>query len=155
MEIGRVTVAATLIAAAGLSIFAGSDAQARLTRDAEPVKLFAFDIDPDCQSPDCLPEEGAFYPGRAQKEGAQFNGEPLQVPRGSDVEFTNVSSEHHNLTAVKRRFGKPIFGSTDHVPQGTSSMLTTQYLRPGMYAFFCDHHPTTMFGLLEIVPSSP
>lgn len=119
--------------------------------DADPVRLFAFDIDPECQSPDCVPEEGAFYPGRAEKSGARFTGESLQVPEGTDVEFTNISSEHHGIASFKTRAGRPVFESTEHVPQGTSSLLGTQFLRPGTYAYFCTHHPATMFGLIEIV----
>ena len=136
----------------GAIFLSGVPAGAQLPSfDADPVQLFAFDIDPDCQSPDCLPEEGAFYPGRAEKSGAQFTGETLQVPEGTDVEFTNISSEHHGIASFKTRAGRPLFESSEHVPQGTSSLLGTQFLRPGTYAYFCTHHPATMFGLIEIV----
>lgn len=126
----------------------GSD----LRRDADPVKLFSFDTNPDCRSADCLvPGDGAFYPGGATRNGSQFDGQALQVPVGADVEFTNISSEHHNIVSFAKRRGKPIFGSDEHVIQGATSTITTRYLRPGVYPYFCGHHPTTMFGLIEVV----
>lgn len=117
---------------------------------AEPVQLFAFDVDPGCAAPDCIPQDGAFYPGRAQKQGSEFSGDALTVPQGTDISFTNLSSEHHNIVAFKRRHGKPLFESEAHVTQGMTSEVSTQYLQPGTYSYFCGHHPTTMFGVIEV-----
>lgn len=122
--------------------------------EADPVRLFAFDVDPECRAADCLLVDGAFHPGAAQRSGSGFAGEPLVVPRGADVEFTNLSSEHHNIVSVAKRFGRPLFASDDHVLQGMTSTVTTRYLKPGVYPYFCGHHPATMFGLIEITPGA-
>ena len=146
----RVAVVSVLLISV-ISIPAGAPA-ARVAQDVDTVQLFAFEIDPGCSTPDCLaPEDGAFYPGRATKNGAQFSGEPLEVPEGADVEFTNLSSEHHNIVSFKRIGRRPAFATGEHVMQGQSSTMTTRFLRPGVYAYFCGHHPITMFGLIEVV----
>ncbi|MDQ4059372.1 MAG: plastocyanin/azurin family copper-binding protein [Actinomycetota bacterium] len=136
------------------SLLALGEAARGSPQGAEPVQLFAFDLDPGCSSTDCLPADGAFYPGRARRQGKSFSGTPLQIPEGTDIEFTNLSSEHHNIVSFATRRGRPLFASDEHVLQGSSSSIRTRYLEPGTYAYFCGHHPTTMFGVIEIVEDS-
>jgi plastocyanin len=135
----------------GLVLAIGNARAALLPDDPEPVQLFSFDFDPACRSSNCIPEGGTFYPGRAEKKGARFKGEAIRVPEGTDVKFTNISSQHHAIASFKKADGQPLFQSSEHVLTGTSSLLGTQFLRPGTYPYFCPHHPTTMFGLIKIV----
>ncbi|MCA1824909.1 MAG: hypothetical protein LC640_11750, partial [Frankia sp.] len=101
----------------------------------------------------------AFYPGNATStDGKRFTPDPyqypagpLRVPVGSNVQFTNTSYFTHSVMAFARKGGAPLFRSPSSVEPGHQALLVTRSLKPGVYAYFCTHHPDGMFGLIEIV----
>lgn len=96
---------------------------------------------------------GYFVPGTAIYDGKQFQGEPLQVPQGSNVTFVNTDyaplTNAHAIVSFKRHHGVPLF-SSGLVKGPGQGLLVTSNLKPGVYPFFCSIH-YGMYGLIQIV----
>ncbi len=99
---------------------------------------------------------GLFFPGTALSNGGSYIGEPLVVPKGADLRFTNLDvsafSGAHKITSFKRvrRGGKsiPLFSSKAVEGPG-DDLVITSHLKRGTYDYFCSIH-SGMFGLIEV-----
>lgn len=97
---------------------------------------------------------GLFYPGTlVQVYGAEY-GTPYEVPRGSDIRFTNTDVEQaantHCMVSEKRakRTRRPLFVS-DCIKGPANTLVVTSHLKPGIYKFFCPIH-FGMLGAIEV-----
>lgn len=93
--------------------------------------------------------EGYFLPGQLPCPGCPTI--PLTIEEGSNVEFRGMDEEPHQVTAKKKRGGRPLFKS-GAVKNGASTLMLTANLKPGVYQFFCFFH-TDMVGTLEVAES--
>jgi plastocyanin len=132
--------------AAALLALSGVPASAAPSARAGEVPLFAGGGTPLTN--------GAFFPGTAVYDGSKFQGQALQVPQGSNVQFVNLDyaplTNGHKVVSFKynKKTGKPFFTSPMVNGPGQALMVTSK-LKPGVYPFFCSVH-SGMFGLLEI-----
>jgi len=96
--------------------------------------------------------EGWFFPGTVPCEDFNCTSVPLTITRGTDIKFTGMDEEAHQMTSFdKKGRGKkkrPVFKSA-LVAQGQSDIIETSKLKPGTYRFHCNVHPA-MLGVLEI-----
>jgi plastocyanin len=99
---------------------------------------------------------GVFFPGTAlPRSDGGFDGmEPLQIQRGTDIEFVNLDeaslSNSHEMRSLKRRKGRPLFSSEQLTRPGQTALVVTSNLKPGVYPYYCSVH-TGMWGRIEIV----
>ena len=98
---------------------------------------------------------GIFFPGTAvPREDGSFDGEPIQLQQGTDVELINLDeatvANSHKMISLKRRKGRPLFQSGTLSRPGASDLVITSNLKPGIYPFYCPIH-NGMWGQLEIV----
>ena len=98
---------------------------------------------------------GLFFPGTAVCLGANCQGVPYRVARGSDVRFYNldtavVANNHRILSHDLTKRGRPLFMS-DTIGGPGSTLVKTSHLKPRTYAFYCSVHPG-MEGIIEITP---
>jgi hypothetical protein len=95
---------------------------------------------------------GYFFPGTAIYDGKQFQGVPLQVKQGQNVQFTNLDystvTNAHEILSFKRKNGRPVF-STPLVKGPAQVLMVTSNLKPGIYPYFCAVH-YQMFGEIQI-----
>ena len=100
---------------------------------------------------------GYFFPGTALYQNGEYVGAPLEVTRGSNVQFVNVdhfivSGGGHKVVSYDRikKNGKsvPLFASkmVDGPGQDT---IKTSHVKPGVYPFFCPIH-SGMVGQIEV-----
>ena len=100
---------------------------------------------------------GVFFPGTAMPNN---DGSltpvlpPIEIQQGTDLEFINIDeatvSNTHKLVSLKRRKGYPVFSSDTLRSPGSSDIVTTSHLKPGVYEFYCATH-AGMWGQIEIV----
>ena len=100
---------------------------------------------------------GVFFPGTAlPNDDGTITAvlPPVEIPQGTDVEFTTLDEaavgNGHKLVSLKRRKGKPVFSSDVLSRPGSSSLVITSNLAPGIYPFYCTLH-AGMWGQIEIV----
>ena len=100
---------------------------------------------------------GVFFPGTAlpNNDGSvDAVLPPVQIKQGTNFEFTNLDEatvgNGHKLVSLKRKKGRPVFSSDLLSRPGTSTLVATSNLPPGIYPFFCTVH-TGMWGQIEIV----
>jgi plastocyanin len=98
---------------------------------------------------------GVFFPGTAvPREDRGFDGEPIEIQQGTDVELINLDeatvANSHQMISLRRRKGRPLFGSDQLTSPGDTSLVTTSNLKPGIYPFYCPIH-NGMWGQIEIV----
>lgn len=98
---------------------------------------------------------GIFFPGTAvPRADGGFDGEPVQLQQGTDVELINLDeatvANSHKMVSLKRRKGRPLFQSALLSRPGDSDLVTTSNLKPGIYPFYCPVH-NGMWGQLEVV----
>jgi plastocyanin len=90
--------------------------------------------------------EGFFFPGELPCEGCPTI--PVEIEQGTNIEFRGMDEEVHQVTAKKKRAGRPLFKSAP-VKDGATALVLTGRLKPGSYEFFCFFHPE-MRGVLEV-----
>lgn len=99
---------------------------------------------------------GLFFPGTAlPRNGGGFDGlPPLEVKRGTNVEFTNLDeatvANGHKMVSLKRRKGRPLFASALLKSPGETDLVVTSNLKLGVYPFYCSVH-AGMWGRIRIV----
>ena len=100
---------------------------------------------------------GIFFPGTGIYDGSKyFTVQPLQVPKGKDVDFINldvsaVTNSHQIRSQQLVRRGRrriPLFQSA-LVDGPGSGVLVTSHVKPGIYQYFCTTHGG-MVGFLEV-----
>lgn len=100
---------------------------------------------------------GYFFPGTAVSNDDDYLGPPLEVSKGSDVQFVNldhfiVAGGGHKVVSFKRvnRGGQrvPLFASK-LVDGPGQTLMVTSHVKPGIYPFFCSIH-SGMLGRIEI-----
>ncbi len=100
---------------------------------------------------------GYFFPGTAVNNNGDYEGVPLQVAQGADVQFVNldhfvVSGGGHKVISFDRvrRGGKkvPLFASK-MVDGPGEALVKTSHVKPGVYPFFCPIH-SGMIGRIEV-----
>lgn len=97
---------------------------------------------------------GYFFPGTGIWDGEEIQGEPYQIVRGTDIEFTTfdgtatLGNGHKIKSFKKRKNGRPLFQSK-FVADGETALMITSHLKPGIYEYFCTVH-FQMYGLLEV-----
>lgn len=98
---------------------------------------------------------GIFFPGTAITDGTDVQGAPpVAIDQGNDFEFINLDEaavgNGHKIISFKRKNGRPLFNSKLLSRPGSSSLVITSHLKPGVYTYFCPVH-SGMLGRLEIV----
>ena len=100
---------------------------------------------------------GYFFPGTAIYRQGEYTGVPLQVTKGSNVQFVNldhfiVSGGGHKVVSYERikKNGRkvPLFASKMIDGPG-QDLMKTSHVEPGIYPFFCPIH-SGMTGLIEV-----
>jgi plastocyanin len=82
--------------------------------------------------------------------------EPLEVTKGSNVEFTNLDessvSNIHQIRSLKvnKRTKRPLFSSKPVRSPGDSVTVITSHLKLGVYKYRCTTH-ANMFGAIEVI----
>lgn len=103
---------------------------------------------------------GIFFPGAADcsADGCEPLLPPLQIARGSNIEFVNLDASFitngHRIASFKRKMkgkkkGQPLFYSEQVDGPGTAVVKTSR-LKPGLYYYTCTTH-SPMFGAIEVV----
>ena len=72
-----------------------------------------------------------------------FQPESLTAAVGDSIEFTNEDDAKHNITAEDA-------GLDEDVDAASSTTVDLADLEPGSYDFFCEYHPDSMKGTLEV-----
>lgn len=72
-----------------------------------------------------------------------FQPESLTASAGDSIEFMNEDDAEHNLTAEEADLDEDVEG-------GSSATIDLADVEPGTYDFFCEYHPDSMTGTLEI-----
>ena len=72
-----------------------------------------------------------------------FDPTELSAASGGSIEFTNEDDAEHNFTAEDAGINE------DVDPSGSVSIDLTD-VEAGSYEFFCEYHPDTMTGTLEV-----
>lgn len=72
-----------------------------------------------------------------------FQPEALTAAVGDSIEFTNEDDAKHNITAEDA-------GLDEDVDAGSSTTVDLAEVEPGSYDFFCEYHPDSMKGTLEV-----
>lgn len=105
---------------------------------------------------------GWFFPGTAVFDGEELRGEPYEIEKGCNIRFivsdvAAVANGHQIVSfdqkKVKTKKGKkkrrgPLFRS-EFVAGPGETLVKTEHLKPGTYAYFCAIHDG-MFGLLKV-----
>lgn len=97
---------------------------------------------------------GIFFPGTAFYYEGEYYGPAYQIPRGNDIELTNLDegsiSNGHQMRSFKlKKNGRPKFISARVSSPGESTIVITSHLKPGVYDYFCTNH-FGMLGRIEI-----
>lgn len=72
-----------------------------------------------------------------------FQPESLTAAVGDSIEFTNEDDAKHNITAEDA-------GLDEDVDAASSTTVDLADVEPGSYDFFCEYHPDSMKGTLEV-----
>lgn len=72
-----------------------------------------------------------------------FDPTSLSVGAGNTIEFTNEDDTEHNFTSEDA-------GLDEDADPGSSVSISLADVEPGSYEFFCEYHPDTMTGTLEV-----
>ena len=72
-----------------------------------------------------------------------FQPESLTAAVGDSIEFTNEDDAKHNITAEDA-------GLDEDVDAGSSTTVDLADVEAGSYDFFCEYHPDSMTGTLEV-----
>ena len=72
-----------------------------------------------------------------------FQPESLTAAVGDSIEFSNEDDAKHNFTAEDA-------GLDEDVDAGQSATVDLADVEPGSYDFFCEYHPDSMKGTLEV-----
>jgi plastocyanin len=72
-----------------------------------------------------------------------FQPESLTAAVGDSIEFTNEDDAKHNITAEDA-------GLDEDVDAASSTTVDLSDVEPGSYDFFCEYHPDSMKGTLEV-----
>ena len=96
---------------------------------------------------------GIFFPGTALCVGADCQGVPYEIGRGSNIRFYNldpavVANSHRIVSKRKNKRGRPLFQSETLGGPGTT-LMKTSHLEPGVYPYYCSVH-FGMEGILEV-----
>jgi hypothetical protein len=97
---------------------------------------------------------GYFFPGTMTCNGEDCTSlPPLQIPRGTDIDFVNLDpaavTNAHQIISFKRKRGRPLFKSRRVNGPGRALMVTS-HLKPKVYEYFCSTH-YGMYGRIEVV----
>lgn len=97
---------------------------------------------------------GASEPITTSTACCSFGKASFTIDQGTVATFQNLDpgAAPHDVTAVDRRAGKPLFSSAI-INLGQTPVLGTDQLAPGTYRFFCTVHPTQMSGELVVTGS--
>ncbi len=100
---------------------------------------------------------GYFFPGTAVYQDGEYEGVPLQVAQGANVQFVNldhfvVAGGGHKVISYDRitKNGRkvPLFASK-MVDGPGQTVMKTSHVKPGVYPFFCPIH-NGMVGQIEV-----
>jgi plastocyanin len=72
-----------------------------------------------------------------------FDPSELSVAAGGTIAFTNADDVEHNFTVEDA-------GIDDDLDAGGSTTIDLSAVEAGTYDFFCEYHPDTMTGTLEV-----
>ncbi|MGH2735325.1 MAG: cupredoxin domain-containing protein [Actinomycetota bacterium] len=75
--------------------------------------------------------------------GLKFDTDSLTVASGGSIELVNEDDTEHNLTAEEAELD-------EDVDPGDTATIDLGGVEPGTYDFFCEYHPETMTGTLEV-----
>jgi plastocyanin len=67
----------------------------------------------------------------------------VTVPAGGSIEVVNEDDTEHNFTVEEADID-------EDVDEGSSTTVDLGDVEPGSYDFFCEYHPDTMTGTLEV-----
>ena len=98
---------------------------------------------------------GASEPITTTTTCCSYGKASFTIDQGTVATFQNADpgAAPHDVTAVSKAHGKPLFSSAT-INLGQTPVTGTDRLAPGTYQFFCAVHPTQMFGQL-VVNSGP
>ena len=84
--------------------------------------------------------------GTVALTAADFAFEPssLSAAAGSTIEFSNEDDAKHNFTAEEA-------GLDEDADAASSVSISLADVEPGSYEFFCEYHPDSMTGTLEVI----
>ena len=103
---------------------------------------------------------GVFFPGTGLYDGSKyFTVQPLQVPKGRNVDFVNldasVVTNYHQIRSrklvLRGRRRVPLFQSPAVNGPGTATLITC-HVKPGVYEYICTIHGG-MVGFFEVLKS--
>lgn len=72
-----------------------------------------------------------------------WDTDTLTVPAGGSIEVVNEDDAEHNLTIEDADVDEDVEG-------GASTTVDLGDVEAGTYDFFCEYHPDTMTGTLEV-----
>ena len=73
----------------------------------------------------------------------KFDPESLSAAAGDSIEYSNEDDAEHNFTVEDA-------GLDEDVEPGSSITIDLADVEPGTYDFFCEYHPDSMQGTLEV-----
>ena len=97
------------------------------------------------------PEGGATAVVTAPPEATSAGFAPprMAVTKGGSLQFVNADTMTHDITAVAKKDGAPVFKSPFTASGSSSDVKGVSALAPGSYPFFCSLH-TQMKGELTV-----